>query len=395
MGTFKFGGVATYPLYIAPYTVPDTLFTAFNNNPLFDAKCTFPIIQSAFFSPISDSFFPDYWEACVVQPFDFGHSLWNPTGLPQTPESPGPRIGFDGFNLAFFTSEAGAPFSGINSSGTAWTGAVARSGGVSGEIYPWSPVSPVTNYDNNGYNNFPPNGGGESFNFDLQSTAIVTTVGLCVPYSGSGESYTGFVNAAGQFFNFVNYGESQAIPGSPFCSSSTGVFYPPSVSVPSGRFLPTSLITPNTNGVVPQNIATPETILLDDPYSMFEDPFQGSENVGCSRDFIIGVSANSAFPGQAWTPVLLDCTPNNETFYLIKFLPMTADAQTALEGPQCSVALDQITGTFFVLSPLHSLKGEIFHSQGLVIPAFTIPLDTPTPFVLPCFNPCLPFVIQD
>lgn len=396
----KLRGVIRLPLYIAPYTTPATLVNAFAGGmPSFDLGSPRPFIKTAYNYLVGDTE-PFYFEAINPFPFDYGHWKYNPNNLAAYPGAGANSMSItnDGLNLYGYTTTLGS-FPTVQPRMTTLSGGVPTLGGRIGSVITGQPVGFQGSFTNG---LLAPGGSPLAEGWYIQpqvAQPLLSNWGMCLNFNAHDPFGTDLLTMNGGVC-YLMYARPSSISIAFVTTASQSVnYYPPAAPrYPYGGYLPTNIALPAPippQDVAPGNVLDPISITFDPPYSGFNDGFQLVNLVGCSKSFLIAPSAGVMFPGQNFTPILAD--PLGQWFYMVQFVPFSPEAEVALSDMSSglpSVAFDELLGVFYLISKSATLRSNIFHTQSLTIPPFSINVDAPVPFVLPCFNPCKPFVFR-
>jgi hypothetical protein len=390
----RFRGVITHPLYIAPWQVPANLLANFVGvNPSFDRASIHPIIQSAFTSNGNGAF---YYNAVVPQPFDFGQTYV--ADLPGPVGGVFPFFAFDPIGgpasyIGAFKDGNGA--TDVNASGKILATGQPYRGGNAGEYNIDPPQQVIDQRSDNGITN---QGYQGPFYWHPQSTLsgsnmVWSPLGVCNLYSCYNTNYTMYWAEGQEPLVLANWSDIISSIGLPFGASSEAIYWPGSLNYNYGRYYPWQINPLPGGGLEPGGGGALPIEITFDHHPGLQIYTRDKNNFQANDVFLIFICPVRQNDGQAFTVVLLDT--KRDHYYFLAFVPKTARASVALSdisGGMPSVAQDP-NGVWYVLSQAPALRGFIFHTVRLDLDYYPVTLEPPTPFVLPCFNPCVPFAI--
>lgn len=389
----RFAGIATYPLFIAPYDLPTNLTDHFAGGTFFDKASVHPIIQTALTSDGNGDFF---WNAIVPKPFDYGQTYIHQLAAPSGGVLPfyhfDPIIGPGSYTGSF---RDGNGVTGVLASGKIFGCGQPQSGGfTSGIINVDPPNTLIDSIPTNGITDTDFNG---PFYWNPQNT--LSGVGITYSPLGPADIYNAFnANyslfwAAGQSpLMLAQWADIMSSIGLPFGSSSEAIYWPGSHFYPTGRFYPWQINALPGGGLEPGGGGALPIDIEFDGHPELNALTADSNNFQAHVEALIFIGPGGYIPGQNFTPIVVDT--RNWRYYFIRFVPRTPKASLAItdmSNGQPSIAQDEL-GIWYLVSTSTSLRQKVFHTQGLVLDYYPVTLEPPPPFVLPCFNPCQSFI---
>lgn len=389
----RFVGTATYPLFIAPYDLPANLTTHFGGGCFFDKASIHPIIQTALTGDGNGNY---YYNAVTPQPFDYGQTLVQnlsgPSGglLPFYQFDPitGPASYiaqvFDG-NGALDEPAHGKIFG----AGQPYFG-----GFTLGAFNEQPPIGLIDERADNGITNFDFSG---PFYWNTQNSlqgANITysPLGPTNIYNAFNSDYSLFWAAGQEPLLLAQWADIMSAIGLPFGSSSQAIYWPGSHFYPTGRFYPWQINSLPGGGLEPGGGGSLPIDITFDSHPALNAVTANSNSFQAHVEYLIFIGPGGYIPGQNFTPIIVDTV--NWSYFFLRFIPRTPKAVTAItdmSGGLPSVAQD-ILGVWYLTSTAAGLHSKVFHTKGLVLDYYPLTLVPPTPFVLPCYNPCQPFI---
>jgi len=374
----QYAGTVVLPLYISPYEVPTELQEQFSNGfkffpPAFDAIISTDLNA---FNSTGTGGYPPYVNLINCNALDYGRYFYNPTG--EGNPGAGGQL-WSGNYGAYYLFEFYPGSGESNGYANIYATGLPVQGGVDGEQYSIPPYTlgyyPIDLRDDIYAEN---NCAYPICLDDGQVVQMWSSNNAAAFYymNQNGEQFGGGTTSGGNVASFAfQFGNQDAVVGQ---GTGDGPVY-----IPVGLY---SMPQMDTGG---GPAYTPALIEFDGSYSELE-PTDVTEIQ--NGPLMVTVADVQTWPDQFFTTVLMDF--GNNVFYLLRFIAQTPDAVTALNDNSKgvpSVKYTQTNGTFLI-SNAESVIGKVFNTTVLNIPYFPIVLDPPTPFVLPCFNPCIPFM---